>query len=228
MTEPQPSQEIADSEIMTAMETASEPIPKLKATVIDDDFEIADLIRDRINETEVAVCEDVYSGPNAYLRQESRYDVVLLDVFMPDMNGLDAISLILEKHPETMIIMNTITNDPETIFKAIKSGAVGYLDKQSTQVDYTQVLTAVRDGGAYVTPAIAHRIVAFFQTDDPLRESLTKREYEVANAIVEGLSYKDIAEQLDLSINTVRMHIKNIYRKLQINSKIELYRKFKR
>lgn len=199
----------------------------LTATVIDDDLEIAELIRDRINDTDVAVCRDVYTGPSEYLRGDARYDVLLLDVFMPDMNGLDAIPAILEKHPDTLVIMNTITNDPDTIFKAIKSGAVGYLDKQSTQVDYAQVLAAVRDGGAYVTPAVASRIVAHFQSADPLKESLTKREYEVANAIVDGLSYKHIAEQLDLSINTVRMHIKNIYRKLQINSKIELYRKLR-
>jgi DNA-binding NarL/FixJ family response regulator len=143
---------------------------------------------------------------------------------MPEMNGLDAIDLILNKNPAVSIIINSIKDDTDTIFSALQKGAVGYIDKQSFNNNLLEVFKAVENGGAYMTPKIAKKVMEFFNRTDKKFEKLSDREIEIANAILEGLSYKIAADRFSISIDTVRTHIKNIYKKLNINSKSELFK----
>jgi DNA-binding NarL/FixJ family response regulator len=139
------------------------------------------------------------------------------------MNGIDAIDPILLKYPEALIVMNTIKDDQETIFTALKRGALGFIDKQSFDVNYEDVLLNIAKGGAYMTPSIARKVVSNFQDSNNTLEKLSPREKDIANRILEGLSYKLVAIECGISIDTVRIHIKNIYRKLKINSKSQLF-----
>ena len=139
------------------------------------------------------------------------------------MNGLDAIEPILLKYPDSLILMNTIKDDQETIFKALKKGALGFLDKQSFDINYEEVLNIIANGGAFMTPSIARKVIENFQSPTFTLESLSPREKEIADGILNGLSYKAVALAHGISIDTVRIHIKNIYRKLKINSKSQLF-----
>jgi len=192
-----------------------------RVAVIEDDPEIANLIERRINKTEIVICSGTYEGPISYIEAGAKDDIVLLDISMPEMNGIDAIPKLLANNPELIIIMNTIRSESDIIFKAIKSGATGYIDKQSTTVNYKEVFTSVLNGGAYLTPSVALKVVDFFRSNKT-DNRLTPRENDVAILIKEGKSYNEIGSVLDVSINTVRMHIKNIYTKLQINTRYEL------
>lgn len=193
----------------------------IKVSVIEDDLEIGKLIEKRINGTEIAFCSGIFIGPKTYLSSKPTDQIVLLDVVMPEMNGLDAIPKLLDYDPDLIIIMNTIKNDSDIIFNAIRAGAMGYIDKQSTSVDYSVVFTSVLRGGAFLTPSIALKVIKYFKTGRN-NNTLTSREIDVAAKIKEGNTYDEVAQELNISINTVRMHIKNIYSKLQINSKHEL------
>jgi DNA-binding NarL/FixJ family response regulator len=147
---------------------------------------------------------------------------------MPKMNGLDAIKKILELYPDSRIIINSIKEDSDTIFKALQLGAIGYIDKQNFHMDYKEVFTAIEDDGAYMTPKIARKVMAYFQMKENKLEKLTKREIEITHSILDGLSYKLVADRHNISIDSVRSHIKNIYKKLNINSKSELFNILKR
>ena len=195
-----------------------------EVVVLEDDSILAEVIRDRVNRIEGFECRHIFESPLQFLSSGLRADIVLLDVVMPGMNGLDAIEPILAANPEAAIVMNTIRDDSETIFAALKRGALGYLDKQSFDVRLEEVLAIVSGGGAYMTPKIARNVIDSFQQSHQDFEKLSQRERDVTHAILDGLSYKMIADKLDISVDVVRAHIKTIYRKLNINSKGELFR----
>lgn len=193
--------------------------------IVEDDLVLGEILKNRVNDTAGFHCENVFENPLLFLGTEDiQVDMVLLDVVMPEMNGLEAIEPILSRYPEVSIIMNTIKDDTDTIFSALKLGALGYVDKQTFGVCFEDVLQTVAAGGAYMTPKIARKVFdSFHQTKKGKFENLTNREQDVTNAILEGLSYKLIAAKYGISLDTVRMNIKNIYRKLRINSKAELF-----
>lgn len=197
--------------------------------ILDDDFAVGQYMQSAINRIAGFSCEHIFRNPLPLLNENYPVDIVLLDVSMPGMNGLEAIEPILKKYPEVSIIMNTVRNDHETIFEAMKKGAVGYVVKHDASIALEEVLETVAAGGAFMTPMIARRVLESFTTKkNPVEESLTEREYQMVEDILEGLSYKMIADRYELSINTIRKHLKKIYRKLNINSKGELFRLAKR
>jgi DNA-binding NarL/FixJ family response regulator len=195
--------------------------------ILEDDFHIAQLMKEKINELADYHCEAIYANPIDFFENPKPAMIFLVDIIMPKMNGLDAIKKILTLYPETNIIINSIKEDSDTIFNAIQLGAIGYIDKQSFQMDYQEVFDAIKDDGAYMTPKIARKVMSHFQKKENDLGKLTKREIDVTNGILDGLSYKLVADRHNLSIDSVRSHIKNIYRKLNINSKSELFNKFK-
>lgn len=198
--------------------------PKYKVVIIEDDRIISEVLKNKINELASFSVVNTYENPMLFLTDNIKFDIILLDIVMPEMNGLDAIEPILLKFPEALIVMNTIKNDQETIFTALKRGALGFIDKQSFEVNFEEVLQVVANGGAYMTPSIARKVVANFQEPTNSLEKLSPREKEIANGILKGLSYKSVAIEYGISIDTVRIHIKNIYRKLKINSKSQLFK----
>jgi DNA-binding NarL/FixJ family response regulator len=194
-----------------------------KVIIIEYDVVLTHYLSNKINEIDNFEVVNTYQNPILFLADNLKFDIILLDVVMPEMNGLDAIDPILSKYPDALIIMNTIKDDQETIFKALKRGALGFIDKQSFDVNYEEVLNTIAIGGAFMTPSIARKVVANFQDPSNSLEKLSPREKEIANAILKGFSYKLVAMEYGISIDTVRIHIKNIYRKLKINSKSQLF-----
>lgn len=154
-------------------------------------------------------------------------DVLILDIGLPGMSGLSAISYIKDKIPTTDIIMFTVHNDAHRIFEALTAGASGYLLKNTPLPQIKEALEQCYKGGAPMSPQIARQVVEFFNPrKKQTKESpITARENEIVIALVDGLSYKMIADRLKISVETVRHHIKNIYRKLQVNSKSEVVSK---
>lgn len=151
---------------------------------------------------------------------ELKPDLVLMDIDMPGMNGIDGVRAIKSVRPETVIIMHTVFEDNEHIFKAIEAGASGYLLKKTNPEQLLISCREVINGGAVMTPSIARKVLDKFSMPPSAKEEfgLTDREIDVLRLLVNGDSYKMIAAGLKISIDTVRAHIKNIYEKLHVNS----------
>ena len=153
-------------------------------------------------------------------------DVVLTDIGLPGKSGLEGIRLIKQQFPKTEVLMITVYTDEERIFQAICAGASGYLLKNTPLPDIKQALLDVAAGGSVMSPSIARRVLAHFRPEGRAaqagHEHLTERERHIAQFIVDGLSYKLAAARLGLSLDTVRGHLKSVYRKLHISSKGEL------
>lgn len=154
---------------------------------------------------------------------ELQPDVVLMDIDMPVVNGIAGLSIIKDVLPETLVIMLTVFDKNEHIFEALQAGADGYLLKKSSPDEIISAIKEVLDGGAPMTPAIARKVLTFFTKEKkaPKDDDLGTKERQVLGLLVEGFSYKMIAVEQDISIETVRSHIKNIYRKLQVHSMSE-------
>ena len=152
-------------------------------------------------------------------------DVILMDIQMPDINGIKATRQILEAHPQIGIIMLTMLEDDDSLFAAMRAGARGYVLKGADKVEMLQSIRAVAEGQAIFGPAVADRLTEFFRevrssSSRDQRErvflDLTDREYEVLDHIAQGESNQEIANQLHISVKTVGNHISNIFNKLQV------------
>lgn len=151
-------------------------------------------------------------------------DIVIMDIDIPGSKGYDAVKMIKQFFPEMDIIMFTVFDDAESIFKSLQNGAVGYLLKNTDPQQMIEAIQEVKRGGSPITPSIARKVVAYFsqqhQTQKP-SINLSPREIQLLNALVHGSSYAKIASDFMISIDTVRSHIRNIYEKLQVNSKTQ-------
>ena len=162
------------------------------------------------------------------LEANHNIDLILMDIEMPKMNGIEATSLIKQKYPQIKIIMLTVFDNDENIFKSIKAGADGYLLKEVNPPDLQKGILDTLNGGATMTPSIALKTLKLFRNpiefdnnDNNEDYKLTTREIEVLEQLSQGLKYNVIAENLFLSTGTVRKHIENIYSKLQVHNKLE-------
>lgn len=163
----------------------------------------------------------------AFLEQSSdkHVDVLLLDIGLKGgMTGIKGIPLIRQRHPDTDIIMLTTFEESEKIFQALCAGATAYLTKRTPFEVIVEAIEQVHAGGSYMSPGIARKVVEYFNPKKNRGDVLTPRQQQIVEGIVEGLSYKMISAKLMVGIETVRDHIKHIYRKLEINSKAELIR----
>ena len=151
-------------------------------------------------------------------------DVILLDIGLPGMDGITGIPHIKKKLEKTDIIMLTAFDESERIFKALCAGACSYISKKTSLKVIMDAVFTVYRGGSYMSPAVARKIAQHFA---PLAkknnsDKLTSRQMEIVSGLSEGLSYKLIGDKFGISMNTVRAHIKNIYKTLEVNSKIEV------
>lgn len=155
-------------------------------------------------------------------------DIVLQDIQLPGLSGIEALALYKAKIPEAKILMNSILQNSDTVFAAICAGALGYIEKGYSLEQVREAILSVHRGGSAMSPTIARHVVNFFNPAKKFDETLSAKENEIAQGILDGLSYKMIADKHSISIDTVRTHITRIYRKLQINSKAELMNRYLR
>ncbi len=168
------------------------------------------------------------------LENNHNIDLILMDIEMPKMNGIEATNCVKQKYPQIKIIMLTVFDNDENIFKSIKSGADGYLLKEVNPKDLHQGIIETLNGGATMTPSIALKTLKLFRNPSAFEEipnkeecNLTPREIEVLEQLSKGLKYNAIAENLFLSAGTIRKHVENIYTKLQVHNKLEAIQKAK-
>lgn len=156
-------------------------------------------------------------------------EIILMDIGLPGMSGIEGIRLIKRQFAKTEIMMLTVYPDVDKIFDSLCAGASGYLLKNTELPGIKQSLLELHNGGAPMSPAVARKVIGHFkpqandrQPEEQILESLTPREQQVVDALVDGLAYKQVAARLEISLETVRHHIKNIYSKLQVNSKAQV------
>ncbi|MFC3879949.1 response regulator [Algoriphagus namhaensis] len=164
------------------------------------------------------------------LDKNPNIDLILMDIEMPKMNGIDATAEISKKYPQIKIVMITVFDDDENIFKAIQAGANGYFLKEVDAKMLHQGILDTLEGGAAMTPSVAMKALKLLRNPPDFEEPkedirLTNREIEILEQISKGLNYNQIGENLFISPKTVRKHIENIYSKLQVHSKLEAVQK---
>jgi len=203
-----------------------------KVSIIEDDISIRNGITRFIKMQEEFRFIQSYGSVEEYLAGDDEVpDVLLLDIELPGMTGLEGLFHIKKKHPNTEILMLTVYEDKERIFKALQAGAGGYLLKNTSLPKIRASILETLDGGAPMSPLIAKKVLSFFavethQTASASEEQLTAREIEVARSLIDGNTYKQVAYYLHISPGTVKQHIKNIYRKLEVNSRVQLIKEF--
>jgi len=156
-----------------------------------------------------------------------RPDVVLMDINIPGKNGIDAVKEIKEKFPEVHVCMQTVFDDADKIFASLCNGASGYILKNTAPEKILQAIREVAEGGSFFTPSVAKKVLQNFQQQPQQGEfvQLTEKEKEVLKFLVDGLSYKMIADKVNVSFHTIHTHLRNIYQKLHVNSKGEAINK---
>lgn len=157
-------------------------------------------------------------------------DVVLMDINMGKLNGIEAVRILKHQYPNMLFLMCTVYEDDEKIFDALAAGASGYILKKTKPAEMISAIEDLYHGGAPMSSQIASKVVASFrkkeENRDKLIEKLSPREYEILELLVRGRLYKEIAIALDISQETVRKHVYNVYKKLHINNRVEAYNKF--
>jgi len=156
--------------------------------------------------------------------QKSQPDIVLMDIGLPAINGIEGVRTVRSNFESIQVIMFTVFEDDDKIFEAIRAGASGYLLKKTPPEEILEAIKELHEGGAPMSPSIARKVIQAFQVKPTtvLKDhQLTSREKEILYALVDGLSYKKIAEKYFVSIHTVRSHISSIYEKLHVNSKAQ-------
>jgi DNA-binding NarL/FixJ family response regulator len=199
----------------------------IKVTIFDDNDSLRDSISMLLQDTKDFTLVGSYSHCLDVIKNisEIQPDVVVMDIDMPGINGIDGVKLIRKNFPTVQILMLTVFDDDEKVFAAIRAGAGGYILKNAEPKNLLSAISEVYNGGAPMTPNIARKVLYHFQSILPeeLKEDyhLSFREKEVLALLVDGLSYKMIAGKLNITYDTVRAHMKKIYEKLHVASMTE-------
>jgi len=193
----------------------------IKVSIVEDDKLIRDALKDMLNEADGFECIGSYEDCETAISDlnKNKPDVMLMDIELPGMTGIEGVKIIKERYVKIDIIMLTVHEDLSLVFKALTAGACGYLDKSASEQKILDSVKEIYEGGAPMSYKIAKLVVSSFQKKSDT--FLTGRELDVLNLLCNGDSYKEIAYKLFISVGTVRHHIKNIYYKLHVHSKSE-------
>jgi DNA-binding NarL/FixJ family response regulator len=199
----------------------------VKIVIFEDNDQLREMLFQMINISEGLSCTGAYSNAMDldFKMRRSQPDIVLMDIDMPGINGVEAVKIIKEKRPQVKILMQTIFEENDKVFDSICAGADGYLLKNSLTDYLVPSIKELNNGGAPMSPSIAKKVLNRFQEQNPYIQKtdykLSDREKEVLTCLMKGMSYKMIAVACNISIDTVKFHIKKIYEKLHVNSKSE-------
>ncbi|MFI5150474.1 MAG: response regulator [Bacteroidia bacterium] len=197
--------------------------------IIEDEPEISENLKSLIQGSEGFSC--IHTFPTAAqackLIPELELDVILTDIHLPDGSGIDCVTELKPRCPKTQFLMCTSFEDTDLVFGALKAGATGYLTKTTQPSKILDAIVEIHKGGSPMSSHIARKIVASFQATEKNKEleKLSQREQEILQLLSKGLRYKEIGDQLFVSTETVRTHIRNIYQKLQVNSRTDALNK---
>lgn len=200
---------------------------QIKVAIFEDNKHLRESLYYLINGTEGFSCTGAYADGNDLLFQLSRNrpDVVLMDIEMPGINGIEAVKLVRRNFPGIQVLMQTIFHDDDNIFKSVCAGASGYILKTTSPAGYIEAVRDVYNGGSPMSGSVARRVLELFQKNiipAPGNDyQLTPKEKEVLQHLVKGKSFKMIAGEIGATYETVRTHMKNIYAKLHVNSNTE-------
>lgn len=161
-------------------------------------------------------CEEAFESKAIH-----RVDLMIMDIGLPGMSGIEGVKYMREHHPDVNIIMATVHDDDDHIFDALKAGAVGYLMKKVTPDEMVSAIRDAQEGGSPITPNIARKVINTFQQAAEIEEELTERELQILKQLATGRSYAAIGKEIYLSVDGVRHHIRNIYQKLEVHTRSE-------
>jgi DNA-binding NarL/FixJ family response regulator len=205
----------------------------ISVSIVEDNEKLRGTLARVLNRAEGFSCVSHYANAEDAVKDlpEVRPDVVLMDINLPGMNGVQCVQQLKKLMPQIQIIMLTVYEDTENIFSALQAGANGYMLKRTTSKELLEAITEVHRGGSPMTMHIARKVVQSLQqtaaTAAPT-ENLSEREQQVLDLLSQGLMYKEIADKLGISYETVHTYIRRIYEKLQVRTRTEAVAKFLR
>jgi len=203
----------------------------INVSIVEDNEQLRTTLARVIERAEGFRCVSHYGSAEAALEglPKDKPEVVLMDINLPGMNGVECARQLKQIAPEIQVMMLTVYEDTENIFNALAAGAAGYLLKRTKSAELLEAIREVHRGGSPMTPHIARKVTQSFQRSGPSSqpaENLSQREQEVLDCLSQGFLYKEIAEKLGISYETVHTYIRRIYEKLQVRTRTEAVAKF--
>lgn len=205
---------------------------KAGVLIVEDHENIRDGLVYIVNSADNLHCMGAVSSGEAAIKFVDAHhpEIVLMDINLPGMSGIECTKIIKAAHPHTLVMMCTIYEDDEKIFKALSVGASGYILKKSSSAEVLDAINQLMNGGAPMSSQIARKVVNYFHSSTGTMnesEGITEREIEILTLLSNGYRNKEIADKLFISLHTVKSHIYNIYQKLHVQSRIEAVNKFR-
>jgi DNA-binding NarL/FixJ family response regulator len=202
-------------------------------SIVEDNDQLRGTLARLLDRSEGFKCQSQYPTAEAALEglPKDKPEVVLMDINLPGMNGVECVQKLKQIAPEILVVMLTAYEDTDNIFAALAAGATGYLLKRAPRTELLDAIREVKRGGSPMTTHIARKVVMSFQRSGPSQqatENLSTREQEVLDCLSKGFLYKEIAEKLGVSYETVHTYIRRIYEKLQVRTRTEAVAKFLR
>ena len=203
----------------------------IRVSIVEDDQGVREAITGIIRSSAGLQFVAAFANAEEALKKigSSNTDVALVDINLPGMSGIQLVAELKNAHPHIHLMMMTVYEDSEQIFNSLQAGATGYLLKRARPAEIIEAIKDVHRGGSPMSPEIARKVVLFFhkrQTNTEKMEQLTKRETEILTQLAKGSLYKEIADDMNISLDTVRTHLQHIYNKLQVHSRTEAVLKF--
>jgi len=202
----------------------------ITVSIVEDDPSLCTVLLRLLGRTRDIRCLSCYSNAEDALREIPRFppEVVLMDINLPGIDGIECVRKLKVLSPLIRIVMLTVYENPERIFKALSAGAIGYVLKHRPSAELLNAIRDAHDGGAPMSSDIARKVVQFFQTNVPADEAgeLSAREREVLDFLANGFLVKEIADQLGLGFGTVRTYIRRIYEKMHVHSRSQAVAKY--
>jgi len=212
--------------------SADEPMP-IKVAIVEDDEGIRTSLASLVRRAPALRCAGDYPDAETALREIPRHppDVVLMDINLPGMNGVECVRQLKGAVPAVQFLMLTVYEDSDSLFNSLKAGASGYLLKRTASARLLEAIRDVHAGGSPMTPQLARRVVQFFskptEGDSPVSR-LTPGEKDFLDQLANGYAYKEIADRMKISIDTVRSYVRTVYEKLHVHSRTEAVVKYLR
>lgn len=200
---------------------------EIKVAIFEDNKVLRESLAQLVNSRDDMYCTGAFADASKLLRnmQSANPDVVLMDINMPGISGIEAAQIIKEHFPNVQILMQTVFEENDKIFAALCAGASGYMLKKTPPQKMIEAIHETYHGGAPITPSIAMKVLQMFRNQSATAKNefidLSEREKEILGWLVKGKSYQGIAESCFLSIDTVKTHVRHIYEKLHVHSKSE-------